>query len=221
MASTVFVEASAVSPSSVRATFGARVCGKAGGVSHDGRAASDESLVRRVLDGDVETFAAIVERYHGAILATSMQMMGDAELAEDCAQEAFIEGFRSLSNLRDPSSLRSWLFGILRNRCRRALSRRRLSTMPLEDETDIPAEPRRAPEGPDRERLLELLGGLPDSYREVLAARYLADMDYDEIAEALGISVNNVRVRCCRARERLRSILDREGIGRERLLGDT
>ncbi len=221
MASTAFVGASAVSPRRVRAAFGSRVRGKAGAVSYDASVASDEALVRRVLDGEVEVFAAIVERYHGVILAASMQMIGDAELAEDCAQEAFIEGFRSLNNLRDPSSLRSWLFGILRNRCRKALSRRRLRTMPLEDETDIPAEPREAPEGPDRERLLELLGELPDSYREVLAARYLADMEYEEIAEALGTSVNNVRVRCCRARERLRSILDREGIGREGLLGDT
>ncbi len=191
----------------------------AGFMSGPASSASDELLVRRVLAGDVEAFALIVERYHGAVLAASMQMIGDADLAHDCAQEAFIEAFRSLPNLRDPSSLRSWLFGILRNRCRKALSRRRLRTLPLEDETDLPAETGTDPDGPDREKLMELLAELPESYREVLALRYLAEMDYDEIAEALGTSVNNVRVRCCRARERLRVILDREGIGREGLLG--
>ena len=107
MASTVFVEASAVSPSSVRATFGARVCGKAGGVSHDGRAASDESLVRRVLDGDVETFAAIVERkrrYLGHFHADD-----GWHGAWGRAQEAFIEV--SIAGNSRSSSSRSWLFG--------------------------------------------------------------------------------------------------------------
>ncbi|MBD3176478.1 MAG: sigma-70 family RNA polymerase sigma factor [Armatimonadia bacterium] len=220
MASSVFVNHRAPSRRAERRGLGVPGAEGVGAVSQSDRSTPDEVLVRRVLAGDTEAFAPIVERYHSAMLAASMQMIGDTELAHDCAQEAFIEGFRSLSNLRDHSSLRSWLFGILRNRCRKALSRRRLRTLPLEDETDIPADSHDERDAPDRQRLMDLLSELPDSYREVLAARYLADMEYEEIAEALGTSVNNVRVRCCRARERLRAILDRRGIGREGLLGD-
>jgi RNA polymerase sigma factor (sigma-70 family) len=51
-------------------------------------------------------------------------------------------------------------------------------------------------------------------YREVLAAKYLEDLSYDEIAARLGTTVNNVRVRCCRAKERLRELLAQvEGTG--------
>jgi len=193
----------------------------AAALSRHGRGANgDAELVARVLAGDTDAFAPIVARYQAAMLSSAMQMLGDAEAAHDCAQEAFIEAFRSLRNLRDAGSFRPWLFGILRNRCRKALSRNRFKFVALDDETDIPAQPVDESPAPDRARLVEIMRELPDSYREVLAARYLAEMDYEEIAAALGTSVNNIRVRCCRARERLREVLDRRGIRREGLLDD-
>ncbi len=179
---------------------------------------TDEDLVFRITRGETELFATIVERYQRLMLSSALQVLGDAEAANDCAQEAFIEAFRSLANLREPSNLRAWLFGILRNRCRKMLSRRRVRCVPLDDETEI-----YTPSGEDHGDDLRMDGirvamnELPSSYREVLAARYFADMDYDEIASSFGTTVNNVRVRCCRARERLRQVLESRGIGREAL----
>lgn len=176
----------------------------------------EAALVARVLAGEAEAFAPLVERYHRAMLSAAAQMVGDPDAAHDCSQEAFIEAYRSLRNLRDPTNFRSWLFGILRNRCRKHMGRRSVRSVPLDDEIEVPAsaadEPR---EGPEAARIRSLMAELPASYREVLAARYFADMEYEEIAMALRTSVNNVRVRCCRARERLRTLLETRGHGKD------
>ncbi len=55
--------------------------------------------------------------------------------------------------------------------------------------------------------LIPLINQLSPLYREVLAAKYLEDLSYEEIAVRLGITVNNVRVRCCRAKQELRALL--------------
>lgn len=61
----------------------------------------------------------------------------------------------------------------------------------------------------ERVDLTALLGQLPAADRDALAARYLMDLDYDEVAKALGTTPQNARVRVCRAKERLRNLLDR------------
>ncbi len=179
------------------------------------RAQADAELVRRTLAGQAEAFTCLVERYQQSMVASAHQILGDPEVAVDCAQDAFIEAFRSLGNLRDAASFRAWLFGILRNRCRKHVSRRRFQFVPLDEETDVAApEPEHNGHEVELERVRAVMHQLPERYREVLAARYLADMEYEEIAAALGTSVNNVRVRCCRARERLRQLLEGEPPGR-------
>jgi RNA polymerase sigma-70 factor, ECF subfamily len=179
------------------------------------RAQADAELVRRCLAGEAEAFSSLIERYQQPMLASAHQMLGDPEVAVDCVQDAFIEAYRSLRNLRDVASFRAWLFGILRNRCRKYITRRKFTFVPIDEETDI-AAPESVPPmfEAEIEHLRRVLHLLPERYREVLAARYLADMEYEEIAVALHTSVNNVRVRCCRARERLRQMLEGEPPGR-------
>lgn len=179
------------------------------------RGSADAELVSRALLGETEAFSCLVDRHRHAMLASARQLVADPDQAVDLAQEAFIEAFRSLRNLRDPANFRPWLFGILRNRCRKHIARRRLVAVPLDEETDI-AAPMAVAEEEDEDlgRIRAALDRLPPRYREVLTAHYLADMDYEEIALALGSSVNNVRVRCCRARERLRQLLSGEPTGR-------
>src|SRR6059058_5858837 len=61
----------------------------------------DAEIVGNVLAGDREQFPLLVERYHRPVLASARQILGDAELAQDAAQETFIEAFRALGNLKD------------------------------------------------------------------------------------------------------------------------
>src|SRR5207248_10955842 len=77
----------------------------------------DAEIVGNVLAGDREQFRLLVERYHRPVLASARRILGHPELAQDAAQETFIEAFRALGNLKDRRKFRAWLYGILRHRC--------------------------------------------------------------------------------------------------------
>ncbi len=165
---------------------------------------TDAQVVKRVLGGDAEAYALLVERHESFAIATAHHLTGDPEAAQDLAQEAFIDAYRSLSQLREPAKFAAWLLGILRNKCRTFLARRQPETVPLDE---APAPQTDGPE-PQEGPLVALLSQLPLADREVLAARYLGELSYSEIARTLDTTVNNVRVRCCRARQRLRTLFE-------------
>lgn len=165
----------------------------------------DAKLVARTLKGDRAAFSELIRRHQARALAAATHLVGDCEAAEDLAQEAFVEAYRGLAGLEDPARFAGWLYGILRNRCRRFLARR--PPQMLSWEADEVPEPIANDPEPETSEIIPLLNTLPQDSREILAARYLHDMSYAEIAEMLGITAGNVRVRCFRAREALRELL--------------
>lgn len=168
----------------------------------------DQTLIEATLAGNVEAFGTLVRQYQHVLVASARHLTRNAEDAEDLAQEALVDAYRNLHTLKDRTKFRAWLFGILRHKCLSALRSRAPDAVSLAEVEDaLPAPP--ADAGAD---LAELLDGLPFAYREILAARYVQELSYEEIADALGTSVNNVRVRCCRARERLRELFAARGL---------
>lgn len=172
-------------------------------------------MVEQVLRGNQNAYAALVQAHQARTIACARHLCGDFEAAEDIAQEAFVTAYRSLHHLNDPAAFGAWLHGIVRNLCRRHLARRQPPAVSLEqDPLPEPSTP------PDQSiETQSLLDTLPLAEREILAARYLQQMDYEEIARMFGISVNNVRVRCFRARQALRAALEGAEQPRLRLTG--
>ena len=169
----------------------------------------DAQLVAQCLRGDQNAFGELVRRHQERSFAAALHLVGDREAAEDLTQEAFVEAYRGLAGLAEPAKFGAWLYGILRNRCRHYLARRPPQT--LSWEADAVPEPAINDPEPQASELIPLLHTLPQDSREILAARYLHDMSYAEIAQMLGVSVGNVRVRCFRAREALRELLAQSG----------
>lgn len=169
----------------------------------------DADIVASVLAGDREAFRVLVDRYHRPLVASARHILGSSDLAHDAAQEAFIEAFRALPNLKDRAKFRSWLYGILRHRCLKLRDAAGPPTLPY-DESSEDAIGLAAPEPAERNDVLDLLQELPREDRELLAARYLQQLSYAEIGAALSITSGAVRVRCLRARERLRQLMLRE-----------
>ena len=164
----------------------------------------DAEVVRRVLAGEADAYALLVQRHQSAVIASAHHLTGgDTEAARDLAQETFIDAWRQLPQLRDHDRFGAWLVGILRNKCRHWLDRRKPDPVPL-DEATVPAT--NDPE-PDSGRVRELLGMLPLTDREILASRYLHELSYSEIADVMDMTVGAVRTRCCRARQQLREML--------------
>ncbi len=169
-------------------------------------ATNEQALVTRAKRGDRRAFAALVTAHQARLIGAARVLVGDAEAAEDVSQEAFIEAFQSLPRLEHADRFRPWLFSILRHRALNHLRRReRDRAVPLTEETADTTVPPGA--NSPHDDLRAKLDTLPVRHREILAAKYLQELSYEEIAESLGLTVNAVRVRCHRAKEKLRELL--------------
>jgi len=168
-------------------------------------ARDDAQLVGRTLDGDKRAFESLVRRHQSRVLAAAIHLVGDRETARDLAQEAFVKAYTSLATLRERQRFGPWMYGILRNLCRRHLERQGPRALSLE--TDSVPEPVAEELPVEPSELVSAINRLPDGSREILAGRYLHGASYAELAETLGTSAGNVRVRCFRARQALRQLL--------------
>jgi RNA polymerase sigma-70 factor, ECF subfamily len=170
-------------------------------------AESDAELVRRALDGDRTAFEALVSVHLQRARAVARGVLGDDQTVDDAVQESFLRAYHNLGQLGDPATFPAWLCTIVRNESVNWL--RRYARMRSVDDQQLKDVPEREAESenPLLERLRTTLTRIPPQYREILALKYEAGLDYDRIAESLGISVANVEKRLYRARQALLSLM--------------
>jgi RNA polymerase sigma factor (sigma-70 family) len=176
-------------------------------------AQQDETAVAAVRRGDAERYRELVERHERRVFAVAWSRLGDAALAEDAAQEAFIRGYRRLWLLGDGAKFAAWITTIARHaainlglRHRRELNKRErwaleqpAAASPAAGETTELCTP---------ETLRRTLAELPAAHRECLVLFYLEGKSGAEAATTLGISEAALRVRLHRARAALRERLE-------------
>ena len=180
---------------------------------------SDEEVVARVLAGDTSLFEILMRRYNQRLFRVARSILADDAEAEDVMQEAYMRAFRELASFRGEALFSTWLTRIA---CHEALARarKRLRLAPVPG--GEPPDPPSAAIGPDREMenrelqsvLREAVEVLPDPLRTVFCLREIEGLSTEETAEALGLTIENVRVRLHRAKLSLRQTLDQR-IGRE------
>jgi RNA polymerase sigma-70 factor (ECF subfamily) len=167
-----------------------------------------DAVVRRAMTGDREAFTALVARYDGSMAKVAYVVSGDPDVARDAVQAAWTIAWRRLGSLREPAQVRAWLLTIAANEARQTVRRRRHIVTDLsiaEEVTDGRGDPGDSIQLIDLERALRRLK--PDD-RAIIALRYVAGLDSNEIAAQLGGSASGIRSRLSRALEHLRTDLD-------------
>ncbi len=165
--------------------------------------------IARAQRGDRQAFCKLVYRYREGVIDVVYRMCGDANLAEDAAQEAFIRAWQHLPRYRPRSSFRNWLYRIATNVALDVLRRERETT----DIDDVPLAastigPEAAIERDERaERVRQAVLALPPASRVVLILREYEGLSYREIAETLDIPIGTVMSRLNYARAQLRAAL--------------
>ena len=181
----------------------------------DDEGVDDRALVSAVLGGDRDAFGTLVARETAAVYRICLRILGVPADAEDASQEAFVTAYRSLSTFRGDGSLRGWLLRIATRLAFRRLSSRRpvvaIDEVAEDRLADRATEPSRVVLGDERDReLRDAVASLPDTYREVVALRFFAELSLAEIAEATGRPVNTVKTHLRRGLERLRPLVVEE-----------
>jgi RNA polymerase sigma factor (sigma-70 family) len=173
-------------------------------------------LIRRAQNGDARAFDRLVRRYQGPAIEYARAVLADSRLAagaaEDVAQEAFLQAWRDLPQLREPAAFPPWLRRILFKYCDRArrTAARRVTLVPLDAAGHIAGGPEPgavAEAADDAARIRAALDALPDREREAALLYYLGGRDLAEIAAALGAPRTTIKNRLHAARKRLRKEL--------------
>ncbi len=157
--------------------------------------------------GDREAFGALVEQYHGFVYRLCYQMAGNTADAEDLAQDAFVEAYLKLRQVRDPQRFAGWLRTLALNVCRMWHRRRRLEMTELPEET--PAPPADPEEEDPYARVSTGLARLSPPLRMALVLHYLEGLSYQEMAAFLAVPIGTVMSRLHRARRSLKEVVEK------------
>ena len=171
---------------------------------------TDAEVVRRILAGDADAYAILVDRYYDRYARFAVHMVGNREDAEEALQDAFLRAYRSLGRYEEQERFGAWLLRILVNQCRTVATRRARRDRVFPDiggdvwdvAEDHPAERQAL-----REELDRALALLPPEQREAVLLKYTEELSYDEIAAVTGAGTSALKMRVKRACERLRELL--------------
>jgi RNA polymerase sigma-70 factor (ECF subfamily) len=188
-----------------------------------GRTDNDAMLVARLQRGDADAYEALVRAHGGRLLSVARRFLGNNEDAQDAVQEAFIKAFKAIATFEERAQLHTWLHRILVNTALMKLrSRRRRPEESIEDLLPtFQADGHQVTESRDwsdaiferkeaASTVRQAIAQLPEQYRVVLTLRDIEELDTAEAAAVLGTSTTVVKVRLHRARQALRTLLDRE-----------
>jgi RNA polymerase sigma-70 factor (ECF subfamily) len=172
----------------------------------------ESSLVSRAQQGDHSAYGELVWRHYPGVVNVVYRMCGDSHLAEDAAQDAFIQAWLHLPSYRPQTPLRGWLYRIAINAALDFL-RREAATTPHDIETLTLVSPGPDPEaitvdGERADQVRRAVMSLPPASRAVLILREYEGFSYQQTAKALDIPIGTVMSRLNYARQCLRKLLD-------------
>ena len=174
--------------------------------------ANEAQLVTQAQNGDRNAFSDLVRLHAQGVLNVIYRMCGDAQLAEDAAQETFIRAWQNLSSYRPQTSLRNWLYRIAVNVGTDMLRKeKRIFPNAIEDLHLTDSGPGLESLVSQQERtalVQKAILSLPDASRAVLVLREYEGLSYQEISSTLDIPVGTVMSRLSYARNLLKSKLE-------------
>ncbi|HEX3892975.1 MAG TPA: sigma-70 family RNA polymerase sigma factor [Terracidiphilus sp.] len=182
---------------------------------------SEAEIVAAILAGETQFYHELIRSHERSVYMMALSYMKNEADAEDVAQEALIKAFRNLSTFRGDAKFSTWLISITLNEARNRLRRQGVVRMqsldepPDDDGAVSPAllrDWREIPsEAVEREEVRTLIKKavelLPEIYKQVFLLRDVEEFDVNETAQALSISISNVKVRLHRARMMLQKEL--------------
>ncbi|MBP9893685.1 MAG: sigma-70 family RNA polymerase sigma factor [Planctomycetes bacterium] len=168
-----------------------------------GDAPAISALVASARKGDKDAFSRLVIMFLPAAVSAALAIVRRREWAEDVAQIAFLRAWQSLTSLQANAAFASWFMTIVRNCARNWL---RDHSFDSRFEGESAAADLAAPVATDTE-LPDAVWRLPEDLREAVLLRFVNDLSYEEVAQALGQPLSVIRDRLYRARQALAEFL--------------
>ncbi|WP_426483340.1 RNA polymerase sigma factor [Flavobacterium sp. 2] len=177
----------------------------------------DQHYIDKILQGETNAFAVLVDRYKDMIFTLSLKMVKNKEEAEEAAQDTFIKVFNSLSKFKGDSKFSTWIYKISYNNCLDRLKKNKkeennisidefsshlVKTMDNALSALVDTERKQA--------IQNCLNLLPSDDNFLLTLFYFEDQSLEEIGKIMNINANNVKVKLFRSRQKLATILKKQ-----------
>jgi RNA polymerase sigma-70 factor (ECF subfamily) len=173
----------------------------------------DEEIVKRVKDGDTESFGVLIERYENKIKRYAKKFLSNVEDIADIVQEIFIKAFTNIRSFDTDKKFSSWIYRIAHNELVNVLKRKDKNPLLFFDPDTFFPHPiaketadKKVRDKEIRKNLDKCLNKLSPKYRETLFLHYIEELDYREIADIMRIPISTVGVRLKRGKKLLKSI---------------
>jgi RNA polymerase sigma factor (sigma-70 family) len=177
---------------------------------------SDEALIQQAIAGQQTAYAMLVKRYESYVFTLSLRFVKNREDAHEVAQDSFLRAFRYLPDFRGDAKFSTWLYKIVYTTALNRLRKNNPDIVSLDDaERPVHLKNQNTPdvstglERSDRNKALkkaiEMLS--PDD-AGVITLFYLYEHSLEQICEMMGLSMSNAKTKLCRARQRLKVIME-------------
>lgn len=172
---------------------------------------TDIELIREVLqDGNARAFETLMKRYTSSVYGAAMRLMKDEDDAQEVTQMAFIQAYRQLDSWRG-ENFGSWVTIIANHIALRMLEKeKRRQTEPLDENTDPPNEEYNEQRELQLQALENAITRLPEDERQIIQWHYYEGVSLQTIAQRVGQTENNIKVRIFRIREKLKKKIENE-----------
>lgn len=174
----------------------------------------DDRIIERVLKGERDHYAHLIDRYKGPIFNLAYRMTGTREDANDLAQETFVRAYENLKRFDRNRSFSTWLYTIGLNIVRNYLKREKRikkthnALCDGEGEKGNPSDPEQVLSAQQKTRKLEkYLKTLPEEQKEAIMLKYYQGLMFEDVAEIMGISLSAAKMRVYRGLEKLRTMM--------------
>ena len=101
---------------------------------------NDVQLIHRVLAGDEDAFSTLVRKYQKSVHALAWRKIGDFHIAEEIAQDTFLQAYKNLATLRNPNQFAGWLYVIANRLCLKWFQKKKTAVQSLEDTSVVEVE---------------------------------------------------------------------------------
>ena len=179
-------------------------------------ATTDTEIISRVLHGENNLYAGLVERYRNFVFTIAMRYTPNREDAEEIAQDVFVKAYRNLADFRGESKFSTWLYTITNTTCLSFLRKKKLAVHSLDQEhvfeaADSQNSDFKANQVETKSKLQMVNAAiqmLSADDAKIITFFYKGEQTLEEIGRIMGLDPNTVKVKLHRARQRLRSKME-------------
>ncbi|WP_298313433.1 RNA polymerase sigma factor [uncultured Aquimarina sp.] len=175
---------------------------------------SDQYYIKQVLEGEVNAFSSLVERYQSLVYTIVFRMVRNKEEAEEIAQDTFIKAYKSLSKYRGEAKFSTWLYTIAYRKSLDAIkkNKRFVATELIEEvsegEVGVVNDALSYLQDIERKEIISnSILKLPEEESAIITLYYFEEKSIKEIKEIVGLTEDNIKIKLYRSRKKLYSIL--------------